>query len=115
VWFCCEVSSKETYSRPEIPLTEAKQNPEIEPVDPVKDPEPGEQPVQDPGPQRRSPVNDPQPGSPPEPDAPEPEPPHGDPPSQEPGVNTAPPLVLTAKPVPEEKSAKAAAPKAKKE
>jgi segregation and condensation protein A len=95
-------------------LTEAKQNPEIEPVDPVKDPEPGEQPVQDPGPQRRSPVNDPQPGSPPEPDAPEPEPPHGDPP-QEPGVNTAPPLVLTAKPVPEEKSAKAAAPKAKKQ
>ena len=96
-------------------MTEAKQNPEIEPVDPVKDPEPGEQPAQDPEPQRRSPVNDPQPGSPPEPDAPKPEPPHGDPPSQEPGVNTAPPLVLTAKPVPEEKSAKAPAPKVKKE
>jgi segregation and condensation protein A len=97
-------------------LTEAKQNPEIEPVDPVKDPAPSEEPVRDPEPGRRGPVNDPHPGPEPEPDAPEPdkEPPHGDPPAKEPGVNTAPPLVLTSKPVPEEK-AKAAPAKPKKQ
>ena len=100
-------------------MTEAKQNPEIEPADPAKNPAPGEQPVRDPGPDRRTPVNDPEPdpGGGPEPDAPEPahEPPHGDPPSKEPGVNTAPPLVLTSKPVPEEKPAKPAPAKAKKQ
>ena len=85
-----------------FPLSEAKQNPEIEPVDP----EPGD----------RGLVNDPQPDPEPGPDNPDPghEPPHGDPPAKEPGVNTAPPLVLTSKPVPEEKSAKGAPAKSKK-
>jgi len=98
-------------------LTEAKQNPEIEPVDPVKDPAPGEQPVHDPEPGHRGPVNDPRPGPEPEPDTPGPsnEPPQGDPPSKEPGVNTAPPLVLTSKPIPEDKPAKAASAKARKQ
>lgn len=98
-------------------MTEATQNPENEPVDPVEEPASGEQPVHDPEPERRTPVNDPEPGSGPDPDAPEPthEPPHGDPPAKEPGVNAAPPLVLTSKPVPEEKPAKAAPAKPKKQ
>ena len=93
-------------------MTEAKQNPEIEPVDPVKDPETPDPPVRDPEPGHRTPVNDPAPGPEPEPDAPEPrkEPPHGDPPVHKPGVSTAPPLVLTSKPVPEDKPAKSARP-----
>jgi segregation and condensation protein A len=84
-------------------LTESKQNPEIEPVDPIKHPAP---PVRDPEPGRRTPVNDPQPGSEPEPDSPAP--------TKEPGVNSAPRLVLTSKPVPEEKFAKGAQIKSKK-
>jgi len=98
-------------------LTEEKQNPEIEPSSPpVREPSPEPKPVHDPEPGHRGPVNDPQPGPDPEPDAPEPaeEPPQGDPPSQTPGVKTAPPLVLTAQPVPEAKPAKAAAAPAKK-
>jgi segregation and condensation protein A len=96
-------------------LTEANQNPETDPVDPAKDPTPGEPPIRDPEPGHRGPVNDPQPG--PEPDAPEPgnEPPQGDPPAKEPGVNTAPPLVLTSKPVPGDKSARSAPPKGRKQ
>jgi segregation and condensation protein A len=101
-------------------LSKAPQNPETEPTidpvkkDPIKEPEPGPRPVEDPEPGHRGPVNDP--GPEPEPDSPDPtpEPPHGDPPSREPGVNTAPPLVLTSKPVPEDKPARAAAPKPKK-
>ena len=93
-------------------MTEAKQNPEIEPVDPQKDPETPGQPVRDPEPGHRSPVNDPEPGPESEPGAPEPskEPPHGDPPAHKPGVNTAPPLVLTSRPVPEDKPAAKPAP-----
>ncbi len=99
-------------------MTDEKQNPEIEPSDPtqtpVQEPTPQPQPVEDPEPGHRGPVNDPEPGPEPEPDAPEPtrEPPQGDPPSHNPGVNAAPPLVLTSKPVPEEKSARPAAPAA---
>jgi segregation and condensation protein A len=101
-------------------LIEEKQNPDIEPSSPVQEPTPGPQPVEDPEPGHRGPVNDPEPGPEPEPDAPEPaqEPPQGDPPSHNPGVNAAPPLVLTSKPVAEEKSAKpaaATAPKKKQE
>ena len=76
-------------------MSDTEKNPEIESVDPVKDPTPE-----------------------PHPDAPRPtlEPPHGDPSPKEPTVNTAPPLVLTSKPVPEEKPAKATPqPKAKKQ
>ena len=87
-------------------LTE-NQNPEIEPVDPAladsaKDRTSSEPPVRDPEPGRRGPLNDPQPGPEREPDAPEPshELQHGDPPTTEPDVNAAPPLVLTAKPIP---------------
>jgi len=101
-------------------LTEEKQNPEIEPSndphkDPVKEPSPDRQPVEDPEPGHRGPVNDPDPGPEPEPNAPEPsqEPPHGDPPSKEPGINTAPQLVLTSKPVPEDKPATKSASPAK--
>jgi segregation and condensation protein A len=98
-------------------LTEAKQNPEIEPSDPVQEPTPEPQPVRDPEPDRRTPVRDPEPGPDPDPDnpSPDPEPPHGDPPAHEPGVKAAPTLVLTSKPVPEDKPPKAAAPKAKKQ
>ncbi len=96
-------------------LSEAKNNPEIELTtdpasDPIKEPTPAPKPVEDPEPGHRGPVNDPEPGPDPEPDAPKPDAPHGDPPSREPGINTAPPLVLTSKPVPEAKPAKPAAP-----
>jgi segregation and condensation protein A len=101
-------------------LSQVDKNPEIEPPndpqkDPVKEPVPAPQPVQDPEPGHHGPVNDPEPGPAPEPDAPEPspEPPHGDQPSKEPGINTAPPLVLTSKPVPEERPATKSAPPAK--
>ncbi len=107
-------------------MTELDKNPEIDPTldhapDPVKEPTPDPQPVEDPEPGHRGPVNDPEPvsdpGPEPEPDAPEPVPeaPHGDPPSNEPGINTAPPLVLTSKPVPEDKPAKAPPAKQKKQ
>ncbi len=96
-------------------MSEAKNNPKIEPTidpakDPIKEPTPAPKPVEDPEPGHRGPVNDPEPGPDPEPDAPKPDAPHGDPPSREPGINTAPPLVLTSKPVPEAKPAKPAAP-----
>jgi segregation and condensation protein A len=98
-------------------LTEIDKNPEIEPPndparDPVREPTPEPQPLNDPEPGHRGPVNDPEPGPEPEPDAPEPppEPPHGDPPSSEPAINTAPPLILTSRPAPEEKSAIRSAP-----
>jgi segregation and condensation protein A len=96
-------------------LSETKQNPEIDPSNPVQEPTPEPQPVHDPEPERRAPVDDPERG--PEPDAPEPskEPPQGDPPSHEPGVHAGPPLVLTAKLVPEEKPAKSAPAKKKPE
>jgi segregation and condensation protein A len=99
-------------------LTNEKQNPENEapiesgtqPSSPVQEPTPEPKPVEDPNPSRRGPVKDPEPGPEPEPDAPEPgpKPPQGDPPLREPGVNAGPPLVLTSKPVPEEKSARTA-------
>ncbi len=101
-------------------LSQVDKNPEIEPPndpqkDPVKEPVPAPQPVQDPEPGHRGPINDPEPGPEPEPDAPEPSPesPHGDPPLKEPGINTAPPLVLTSKPVLEDKPASKSAPAAK--
>jgi segregation and condensation protein A len=98
-------------------LTEPKQNPEIEPSDPVQEPTPEPQPVRDPEPDRRTPVDDPPSDPDQEPDnpSPEPEPPHGDPPAHEPGVKAAPTLVLTSKPVPEDKPDKAATPKLKKQ
>jgi segregation and condensation protein A len=99
-------------------LIEEKQNPEIEPTNPVQEPTPEPAPIHDPDPGHRGPVNDPEPGPNPEPDAPEPskEPPQGDPPSHDPGVSAAPPLVLTSKPVTENRSAKPAiAPKKKQE
>lgn len=91
-------------------MIEEKQNPEIEPANPaqapVQEPTPEPQPVHDPEPGHRGPVNEP--GPEPEPDAhePDPEPPQGDPPSHEPGVNAAPPLVLTSKPISDKKSDK---------
>ena len=94
-------------------MSQADKNPEIEPTidsanDPIKEPTPAPKPVEDPEPGHRGPVSDPEPAPTPEPDAPEPSPapPRGDPPSREPGINTAPPLVLTSKPVPEAKPAK---------
>ena len=94
-------------------MSEVEKNPETEATidpakDPVKEPAPAPRPIEDPESGHRGPVNDPDPGPEPEPDSaePTPEPPHGDPPSKEPGVNTAPPLVLTSKPVPEDKPAK---------
>jgi segregation and condensation protein A len=100
-----------------LKLSEAKQNPEIEPSEPVQDATPKPEPVDDPEPGHRGPMNDPQPGPDPEPDAPGPakEPPHGDPPSREPGGEAAPPLVLTSKPVPEDKPARNAPAKRKQE
>ena len=101
-------------------MTDAENNPEIElvdtPKDPVKEPESGPKPVQDPDPGHRGPVNDPEPGPQPEPDDREPTPPapEGDPPAREPGVQAGPLLVLTAKPVPEEKPARPNAAKTKK-
>ncbi len=99
-------------------LSQADQNPEIEPTidpakDPVKEPTPTPKPVEDPEPGHRGPVNDPEPGSEPEPDSPKP--PHGDPPSKEPGIHTAPPLILTSRPVSEDKPAKTAPAKPKKQ
>ena len=101
-------------------MIDEKQNPEndsgTEPHSPVQEPTAEPQPVEDPDPGHRGPVSDPEPGPEPEPDAPEP--PHGDAPSHTPGVNTAPPLVLTSKPVVEEKPGKSAAtnpPKKKQE
>ncbi len=103
-------------------MNQADKNPETEPTldptkDPVKEPAPAPKPVEDPEPGHRGPISDPEPGSAPEPDAPEPEPeaPHGDPPTKDSGVKTAPPFVLTAKPVPDERPAKAAAAKPKKQ
>jgi segregation and condensation protein A len=91
-------------------LSDTEKNPEIESVDPVKDPVSEPQPAGNP-----EPLRDPEPETPS--DSPEPthEQPHGDPPSKEPGVSAAPPLVLTSKPVPEEKPAKAAPPRTKKQ
>jgi segregation and condensation protein A len=87
-------------------LNQADKNPETEhPIDPVKDPDPG----------HRGPVNDPEPGPEPEPGSPEPTPPHGDPPSKEPDINTAPPLVLTSKPVPQDRPVKTPSLKPKKQ
>ena len=87
-------------------MNQADKNPETEhPIDPVKDPDPG----------HRGPVNDPEPGPEPEPGSPEPTPPHGDPPSKEPDINTAPPLVLTSKPVPQDRPVKTPSPKPKKQ
>jgi segregation and condensation protein A len=84
-------------------LSEAPKNPETDnPVNPVEDPDPG----------HRGPVTDPVPTPDPEPDAPEG--PHGDPPTKAPGIHTAPPLVPTSKPLPEDKSTKAAPAKPKK-
>jgi segregation and condensation protein A len=102
-------------------LTELEKNPEIDPnldpaPDPVKEPT-TDQPVKDPEPGHRGPISDPEPGPEPEPDAPEPGPesPHGDPPSKEPGINTAPTLVLTSKPIPDDKVSKATPAKSKKQ
>lgn len=85
-------------------------NPEINPVDPVKEPTPDQEPQHDPEPGHRGPVSDPEPGPEPEPDSdPKPNPPAIDPPEGRPPVTTAPPLVLTSKPVPADKTAKSAA------
>ena len=85
-------------------MSKAPKNPETDqPQPPVEDPEPG----------HRGPVSDPEPAPQPEPDAPER--PHGDPPSKGPGIHTAPPLVLTSKPIPDDKPAKAAPAKPKKQ
>ena len=80
--------------------------PETEKRDPVKEPIPEKAPVRDPEPGRRGPVSDPEPG--PEPDH-EPNKPEIDPPRDEPVAdvapeNAGPPLVLTPKPVREEKA-----------
>ncbi len=93
-------------------LSPAEKNPEIDPAN-----DPKRNPVEDPDPGHRGPVNDPAPDPAPEPDAPEPpsEAPHGDPPSNEPPVHAAPLLVLTSKPVPEDRPAKAAPAKPKKQ
>lgn len=97
-------------------MSEIKKNPEIEPSDPVKEPTPEPQPARDPEPGHRTPVEDPQPGREREPDpSPGPEPPQGDPPAREPGINTAPPLILTSKPVPPEKPGKSPASKPNKQ
>jgi segregation and condensation protein A len=97
-------------------LSENKKNPEIEPSDPVKEPTPEPQPVRDPEPGRRTPVKDPQRGPDREPDpAPGSDPPQGDPPDREPAINTAPPLVLTSKPVPAEKPGKSVPAKPRQE
>jgi segregation and condensation protein A len=97
-------------------LSQADNNPETEPTidparDPMKEPEPAPKPVEDPEPGHRGPVSDPEPG--PAPDAQEP--PHGDPPSKDPAVETAPVFVLTAKPIPDERPAKSAPAKPKKQ
>jgi segregation and condensation protein A len=99
-------------------LSQADNNPETKPTidparDPMKEPEPAPKPVEDPEPGHRGPVSDPEPGPAPEPDAPEP--PHGDPPSKDSAVKTAPAFVLTAKPIPEERPAKSAPAKPKKQ
>jgi segregation and condensation protein A len=101
-------------------LSQADNNPEIDPTidpanDPVKEPTPAPKPLEDPEPGHRGPVNDPSPE--PEPDSPEPTPesPHGDPPLKEPGIHTAPPLVLTSRPVPGDKPVKTAPAKPKKQ
>jgi len=99
-------------------LSQDNKNPETEPTidpasDPMKEPEPAPKPVEDPDTGHRGPVSDPEPV--PAPDAPEPEPPHGDPPSKDPAVKTAAPFVLTAKPIPEERPAKSAPAKPKKQ
>ncbi len=102
-------------------MSEASKNPETDPTidpvkkDPIKEPAPVPHPVEDPEPGHRGPVHDPDPE--PEPDLPErtPDPPHGDPPLKEPGIHTAPPLVLTSKPVPEDKPAKALPAKPKRQ
>ena len=105
-------------------MSEVEKNPETEPTfdpakDPVKEPAPAPRPVEDHEPGHRGPVNDPDSGPEPEPDSPGPtqEPPHGDPPAKEPGVNTPPPLILTSKPVPEDKPVKTtpASPKPKRQ
>jgi segregation and condensation protein A len=87
-------------------LSNTTDNPDIDPQDPARDPEPDKTPVRDPEPGHRGPVSDPEPGPEPKPDSdPEGNPPAIDPPANEPAVNTAPPLVLTPKPVPEGKPA----------
>ncbi len=103
-------------------MSKGEKLPEIDPTidpakrDPIKEPAPGRDPIEDPEPGHRGPINDPVPEPEPEPDAPDPSPeaPHGDPPSKEPGIHAAPMLVLTSKPVPEDKPAKPAAAKPKK-
>jgi segregation and condensation protein A len=95
-------------------LSDKKNNPENEPVDPVTEPTPNKTPVRDPEPGYRGPVSDPEPE--PEPGSdPQPKTPSIDPPSDEPAKKAAPVLVLTPKPVAEEKTAKAAATKPKKQ
>jgi len=97
-------------------LSNTTDNPDVDPRDPVKDPEPAKTPVRDPEPGHRGPVSDPEPGPEPKPDSdPEPDPPAIDPPANEPPVNAAPPLVLTSKPVPENKPSPKSAAKPKKQ
>ncbi len=97
-------------------MSEEKNNPEIEPVVPVKEPTPDSTPVHDPEPKERGPVTDPEP----EPDSDSnPKTPSIDPPGNdsgdEPAQDAAPPLVLTSKPVPAEKPAARAAVKPKRQ
>ena len=97
-------------------MSDTPDNPDIDPLDPVKDPEPAKTPVRDPEPGHRGPVSDPEPGPEPKPDSdPEPDPPAIDPPASEPPINAAPPLVLTSKPVPENKPSPKSAAKPKKQ
>jgi segregation and condensation protein A len=88
-------------------LTNEVPNPETTPAEPVKEPTPAPAPVHEP---ETNPVPQSDPGPHPEPQ-PDPKP---DTPPQK-ADDQAPPLVLTAKPVPEEKSAKPAAKPKKQE
>jgi segregation and condensation protein A len=97
-------------------LSDTTDNPEIEPVNPVKEPTPAPKPLHEPDAPGRGPVSDPEPGPEPEPDSdPQPSQPAIDPPGNEPSRNVGPDLVLTPKPLPEERPAAKPVPKTKKQ
>ena len=80
-------------------MTEKPTNPETTPAEPVKEPQPVPAPVREPGTEPK-PVSDPQPDPQKQPDPDPQEPP------KKAARDEAPPLVLTAKPVPEAQPAK---------
>ncbi len=84
-------------------MSDTSDNPEIEPVNPVKEPTPAPKPMHEPDAPGRGPVSDPEPD--PTPDK--------NPPLKT-AEDAAPPLVLTPKPLPEKEAAKPA-PKSKKQ